>query len=186
MKDCDIEMLAGQIVGPCLIDPAVGVNRIKMSFQGMPSPVGVVVLRRPSFAGPLLLSLRLSKGRLVADPRIDPSQLRSFVDEFYGLNEIVHEQRVFPRAGRCGLDLIGPADAELLDVSPYGARIKMPLYVSATPTIRLRVVLERKNVEAVIDCQVAEVSPGDSYNEYRLRFFKVPPKCSEKYCAWPS
>ncbi|MFO7560841.1 MAG: methyltransferase domain-containing protein [Desulfobacterales bacterium] len=176
--DVTLRLTEGE--GPCLIDPAVGVNRIRSSIDEKSVPPMTAILRRPSFPAALFLALRLSKGRTVADPRMDPEPMRTFINEAFGQNDFSRDRRVFPRAGQSGVELILPENTDLLDVSPYGARIRALNNFMDTPVVRLRIRLNRPGIESDIDCQVAERTRTDDQTELRLRFFKISSEAQQE------
>jgi len=176
----DVALSTTEGEGPCLIDPAVGVDRIRSSIGEQSEYSMTSILRRQSFPASLFLALRLSKGRLVADPRMDPEPMRKFINEAFGQNDFYRDRRVFPRAGQSGVELILPEKTDLLDVSPYGARIRSSNNFKDTPIVRLRIRLKRPGIESDVDCQVAERIRTDDQTELRLRFFKISSEAQQE------
>jgi SAM-dependent methyltransferase len=153
-----------------IIDPGVGAERIR---AWAPKASAAAIIHSQGFPGFALLALRLSRGTFVEDPRVAPESLRTHLTESLVLDSARRERRAFPRAPGSGVQLIEPLGAELVDVSPYGARLRISKPVPNLVVLRLRVAFEQSNFEDEIQCQVVErIDVGDQI-ELRLRFARL-------------
>ncbi|MFN7950140.1 MAG: methyltransferase domain-containing protein [bacterium] len=158
---------------PTLVDPAIGASALTAHFQGVVEPPLTAVLRRTSNPGAAYLALRLSGGTLVDDPRRRPQDLRAFLENAFAVTRSRVERRGYPRASASGVEILDPPGTELLDLSPYGARIRLAGERAEQPILSLRVRLERPGLEDMLTCHVAESIRAGSRSELRLRFIRV-------------
>ena len=169
----DVARSESSVAGPCVIDPAIGTERLASALGGLSDRPPAAIIRRPAHASSVFYAMRHTTGRLVGDPRTSPGELRHFLIDVYGAVDVTSERRAYPRAGLSGIALEAPSPAELLDVSPYGARIRVEPSLAAAPLIRLRVRLARVGLTSDIDAQVVGVHARHDHTELRLRFVRV-------------
>ncbi len=158
---------------PLLVDPAIGADALHAHFHGVVEPPLTAVLRRASFPGAAYLALRLSGGILVDDPRRRPQDLRAFLENAFAVTRSRVERRGYPRASASGVQILDPPGSELLDLSPYGARIRLAGERAELPILTLTVRLERPGTEDTLTCHVAESTRVGARAELRLRFIRA-------------
>lgn len=161
------------VAGPCVIDPAIGTERLASALGGLSDRPPAAIIRRPAHPSSVFYAMRHTAGRLVGDPRTSPGELRHFLIDVYGEIDSTSERRAYPRSGLSGVALESPNPAELLDVSPYGARIRVEPSLAAAPLLRLRVRLARVGLTSDVDAQVVGVHQHADHAELRLRFVRV-------------
>jgi ubiquinone/menaquinone biosynthesis C-methylase UbiE/pimeloyl-ACP methyl ester carboxylesterase len=153
-----------------VIDPRVGASAIR---DWAPRASAAAVIRNEASAGEVLVALRLSRGTLVEDPRAAPDTLRAHLTETLLLEAGRRDRRTYPRAPGSAITLVEPAGAELVDISPYGARVRIAHSSEPVAILRLRVQLEQHGLADEIHCQVVERIEGPELDELRLRFAKL-------------
>ena len=158
---------------PTLVDPTVGSGSIAAHYGRFAEPPLSAVLRRPSCPGPSFIALRLSGGILVDDPRRRPHELRAFLQDAFAITRSRVERRGYPRSQASGVEVLDPPLVELLDLSPYGARVRVAEDDIDRPVMSLKVRLEYPGLEDTLACHVAEARRVGNLRELRLRFVRV-------------
>ncbi|MBU0996208.1 MAG: lysophospholipase [Proteobacteria bacterium] len=166
--------------GPLLIDPAIGSGQIKANISEDHLPAHIAIIRRPTCSDALFLALRMTKGQVVEDPRINPEPLKLFIDESLGMITSNQDRRVFPRGGGSGVDIIFPPHSEILNISAYGACIRTTNEFIDAPVLRLRLRLKRPDIEVDVDTKVAFAEAVDGHVELRLCFYKISPEAQHE------
>lgn len=172
-EEFDIRLAEEAGTWPTLVDPAVGSDSIAAHYGRFPEPPLSAVLRRPSCPGPSFLALRLSGGILVDDPRRRPHEFRAFLHDAFAITPSRVERRGYPRSQASGVEVLDPPQLELLDLSPYGARVRLAEDGVDRPVMSLKVRLEHPGLEDTLACHVAEARRVGLHRELRLRFVRV-------------
>lgn len=156
-----------------MIDPCAGVPALRRVLGRAPRTARCAVIRRSSAVSGMFVAMRMSLPSVVPDPRADPAPLRRFLADAFAVDTTAVERRAYPRAAPSGVRVVSPRSAELEDVSPYGARLRMPSGDPAPATLRLSIAIARLDGEHVIESQVAGVIAGDGETVLRLRFVTI-------------
>jgi len=162
-----------------LIDPGVGPELIR-TWSRADSTVETAVIRSASAPAAVLLALRLCRGTLIEDPRRSPERLRAYLSQTLVLEDGKRDRRAYPRAQGSGVRVLDPPGAELVDISPYGARIRLPPGDETPVAVRLRVQFDQRAGVDEIHCQVVERLVFEGFSELRLRFAKLAPESQQE------
>lgn len=165
--------------GPRVLDAAVGLPRIRELAERDPSLTAVIRSQRNVAA--LFLAVRTLSPTLIADPRVAPDTLQGFLRAALPSDRAKAERRSYPRATGSGLRVSYPPNANLLDISPYGARIWLPSRSETSHLLDVRLQLAGTDSDESVKCQVVGRQRIDNGVALRVRFVTISPAAQQEF-----
>ncbi len=158
---------------PCVIDPALGATRLGQALEPLQKRPYAAILWLPARAAAVLEALRRTRAVLINEPRLDAADLRAFLARSFDPSDSLQERREYPRAPMSGVRVLEPPGVELLDLSPFGLRVRTRQGALA-PVQQLRLAMPRGGHEAMVHCQVFEEPGQGAFRDCRMRFARIP------------
>lgn len=171
--DLEIAVATGRPAAVTIIDPSLGAATLRAHLDDAPPGARAAVLADSGHPTGVFVAVRNTRATLIVDPRVASTDLLRFLREAFPSAARASDRRQYPRAPGMGIRVVAPEGAEVLDISPYGARVKLPGRHEIFGKLHLQLLLSRLERPAHIDYHVVRSVVQDGWTVARLQVVKI-------------